>query len=199
MTMRLVILHHPYTQGSLDWIQYIASTVSNVHIVEDKNFNETLALNCAARRFSLIVTTQEKVKAELAGSEMASARCLVYERWSSIAKDLFHNHLTWDSYDMLHWISFMKTNFAPCLASDKHLRVDIMYRKHWEHMMKLFPRAHVAKRIQTWLKAWHLDPKDPTWNEVVIGIRPDKLAHLTHVLPISSTTSNRRMERLLGV
>lgn len=197
--MRLVILYHPYSQGSLDWIQNIASTLSNVHIVEDKDFSETLAANCASRRISLIVTTQTKVKAELAGSELASGRCLLYERWSSIAKDLFHKRLEWDSYDMLNWISYMKINFAPCSALDKHLRVDVIYRKHWKHMVKLFPQARVVKRIHTWLKAWHLDPKDPTWDEVVIGVRPDKLAHLTHVLPINITSSNRRMERLLAI
>jgi hypothetical protein len=196
--MRIVLLHHPHTQGSLDWIQYIASTVSNVHIVEAKDFSEAMALYCRSRSFSLILTTEEKVKAEVPGRENATGHCLLYERWSSIAKDLFHKRMTWNPYDMLRWISFMKTNFAPCSASDKHLRVDIMYRKHWEHMVKLFPNARVKKRIEAWLRAWHLDPKDPTWNEVVVGLRPDKVSHLTRVLPINSPASNRRMERLLG-
>ena len=195
--MRLIIIHHPHTQGSADWIQHIASTVSNVHIVESKDFSEDLLRACASRSVSLILTTEAKAKAEVAGQELAGARCLIYERWSSIAKDLFHKRLAWDPYDMLAWISFMKSNFEPCSASDKQLRVDIMYRKHWEHMAKMFPQARVAKRLQSWLKAWHLDPKDPTWNEVVIGLRPDRLSTLTHILPIHTPSSNRRMERLM--
>ena len=35
------------------------------------------------------------VKAEVPGREYATGHCLLYERWSSIAKDLFHK---WDFF-----------------------------------------------------------------------------------------------------
>lgn len=201
--MRLVILHHPSSRGSEDWVQYLASTISNVHIMEASAFSEPVARTCHAKRFSLVLTTDAKLKAEIPGQELATARCLIYERWSSVAKDLFHKRMVWDEYDMSRWISYMKTNFAPCSLIAKNeeeakvLRVDTMKRKHWDHMAAMFPHARVAKRLQSWATAWHLDPKDPSWSEVVIGVRPSKLKLLTHVLPIHNNSSKRRMERLL--
>jgi len=201
--MRIVLLHHPHTRGSEDWVQYLASTISNVHIMEASKFSDPVAHACRSKRLSLVLTTGAKIKAEIPGQELATARCLIYERWPSLAKDLFHKRMVWDEYDMLRWISYMKTNFVPCSLVEKNeeeakaLRVDTMKRKHWEHMAAMFSNARVAKRLQSWLKAWHLDPKDPSWSEVVICIRPDKLKQLTHVLPIHNNLSKRRMERLL--
>lgn len=201
--MRLVLLHHPCSRGSEDWIQCMASTVSNLYIMEASDFTDAIGRSCHSKRMSLLLTTDAKLHADVPGQELATARCLMYERWPSLAKDLFHKRMVWDEYDMLKWISFMKTNFAPCALTantkeeEKRLRVDTMQRKHWEHMATMFPHARVMKRLQSWLKTWHLDLTDPSWNDVVVGIRPDKLKLHTHVLPIHNKSSKRRMERLL--
>lgn len=193
----LLIFHHPYTSGAQDWLQYIVSTVSNVHIVEASKFSEKLLRHCQANHFALVLTTMEKARAEIPGMELAKARCLIYDRWRDIAKALYHNRMAWRPEDMMLWISFMKSNFEPCPTDDLGSRVDTIYRKNWNHMVKMFPQVCVAKRIKSWFKAWHLDPKDPTWDTVDIRLRRDKRPFFTHVLPINTTRSNRRVERLL--
>ena len=89
------------------------SGVSNVHIVEAEDFSETLALHCRSRSISLILTTEAKVKAEVPGREHATGHCLLYERWSSIAKDLFHK---WDFFLLIYKPSALASN------SDRGLR-----------------------------------------------------------------------------
>lgn len=109
-----MILHHPHSRGSEDWVQYLASTISNVYIIEASKFSETVTHACRSKHLSLVLTTHAKITAEIPGQELATARCLIYERWPSIAKNLFHKNMAWDEYDMLRWISFMEINFAPC-------------------------------------------------------------------------------------
>jgi len=182
----MILFHCFPTLTSDEWLQFTASIISNVVLIS--TFDERVVSDSKKKSILPLHPTQSYACRDGIPIDGIAHRFVLYDRWPSIAKDLFHKRLTWSSVEVEGYLKWLLYHFTP--SEIKKERVDLMSLKHLNHMQKMFPTRGVEKQVERLKSKWKLDE---SIQEVSFGLKEKFRKRGVQVLPLFQRPRCNRM------
>lgn len=182
----MILFHGFPTLTSDEWLRFTASVISNVALIP--TYDEKILQTYRQRQVLCIHVTKSNAFKDGISLDLLTHRFVLYDRWPSIAKDLFHKRLAWSPVELEAYLKWLLYHFAP--REIKKGRVDFMSLKHLNHMLKMFPTKGVEKQVERLKYKWKLDE---SIREVSFGLKEKFRKRGVKVLPLFQRRRCNRM------